>query len=131
MNYSEKLISSTFRATLPRLRVLEYLQRNRKPKTIKEIYTHIRSEQIDLASIYRAIKVFQRLGFVFSDTILGKTAYYLSEKIHHHITCRRCHKVECLPCTVETPKPKSFKTIEHQLTLTGLCAKCAKLSEDN
>ncbi|MFH0804866.1 MAG: hypothetical protein V1916_01575, partial [Patescibacteria group bacterium] len=51
--------------------------------------------------------------------------YYLAPAEHHHVVCRRCHRVECVPCHVEFRAPRSFRDIDHRLSLTGTCTSCA------
>jgi len=126
MDYVKKLKKSPYKATKPRLAVIEYLQKNSKPQTIKKIYQAVKKQNINLASVYRAIKLFQKISIVFEENILSQSCYYLTCKHHHHIICYKCHSIECIPCHMKFKNPANFKNIEHQLVLTGLCKKCAR-----
>jgi len=125
MNYVDKLQKSPYKLTDSRLAVLKYLEKQKKPKTIKEIHKTIKEKRINLTSVYRTIKVFQKIGIVFEEHFLNQAYYYLDEKRHHHIVCSNCHYIECFPCDKEIKKPANFKNIHHKLVITGLCKKCA------
>ncbi len=124
MHAVEKLKHTAYKLTRPRQLVLEYLSKRRKPKSIRELVNGLRG-QIDQATIYRTIELLTSLGIVYEDFLLDERRFYVADRPHHHIICRRCHRVECLPCHVEYPTPKNFTGVTHALSLTGLCSTCA------
>lgn len=110
------------RLTLPRRLVMKTLEEMRAPMTAQEIYHHI--SQVDLASVYRTLHLFCRLGLVYKESHGEETRFYVAYSPHHHITCRECGQTECVPCNHILKTIKGFSDIEHQFILTGLCQKC-------
>ncbi len=124
MNAIAKLKNASYKLTRPRRIILNFLTKQRTPKTISEIYAGTK-RQIDQASVYRTVELLQSLGIIYDEYLLDDHRYYLAESPHHHIVCRHCHKIECLPCHVEFTPPKDFTVIAHSLSLTGLCTSCS------
>ena len=114
-----------YKLTKPRKMVLDFLSKKHIPYSPKDIYQKLK-KQIDLVSIYRALRIFTRLGIVYKEKIEGEYQYYLADSQHHHITCRKCSKIECVPCNHLFKNIKNFTKIIHELSLSGLCHKCAK-----
>lgn len=125
MDFVDNIKNAGYKLTKPRLVVLECLRRNKKPRTPQEIFQVCGRNGIDLVTVYRTLELFQRIGIVFNEEILGETRYFMAAKGHHHIVCRRCQKIVCLPCTMEYSVPQGFRKIQHILTLSGICNKCA------
>lgn len=118
----EKLKQAGFRITAPRKAVIEVLEKNHEPQSAQEI--HAKLQNVNLVSVYRALEVLEELGVVQREVAQGVSMFYLAEKPHHHIKCRKCGKVECVPCEHSFKSIKGFKEIHHQLALTGICRKC-------
>lgn len=125
-----------FRWTKPREIVLAIFEKNPMPLTVSQVYDKLTSQQIDLVSVYRTIKLFCRRGIVTTvDHIAEGKRYELSDHYrphHHHLICRICGKVEdfmdCLLETIETKilSAKRFKVEKHDLNFFGLCRACQK-----
>src|SRR2546421_5552224 len=91
--------------------------------------------QVDRASIYRTIALFERLGIVQRLQIGWKYKLELSDAFHHHhhhLTCSNCGKV--IPFEEDTAlekrlhvlaNSKNFTMQGHQLEIQGLCQNCA------
>ncbi len=118
----QKLKNAGFRITAPRKAVIEVLENNHEPQSAQEIHAKLHS--IDLVSVYRALEVLKELGIVQREVTEESSKFYLAEKPHHHITCRKCGRVECVPCDHVHKKIKGFAEIRHQLSMTGICNKC-------
>ncbi|MFZ5391444.1 MAG: Fur family transcriptional regulator [Patescibacteria group bacterium] len=125
MNQSSVLISQGYRLTKPRLKVLAALKKQSQPVAAATIYRRLKGQGIDLVSIYRSLELFAKLKFVFVENYGKERRYYLAKEPHHHIRCRKCRKVECLPCQHDFFKIRGFTSISHQLILTGLCQACS------
>jgi Fur family transcriptional regulator, ferric uptake regulator len=90
---------------------------------------------IGRATVYRAIEKLVRIKVLdhvdFSD---GERCYRLceSERHHHHLTCRICHRVVeldlCLPqAKIDAIGRREGFTIEdHEISLYGLCDACGE-----
>jgi Fe2+ or Zn2+ uptake regulation protein len=120
----QRLKISGYKNTNPRKAVLDFVVNSKTPVSAKII--HKKNPGIDLVSVYRNLKFFKKLGLVFEDTLKNETFYYASEKMHHHIMCSSCGKIECVPCDHKLPKIKNFTNIAHKLLLSGICGKCKK-----
>ena len=91
--------------------------------------------QVDRASVYRSVALFERLGIVQRIQIGWKYQLELSDNYnphHHHIHCSECGKLSVLPEVA--PLEEMIKTIahkagysltNHQLELTGRCQECS------
>lgn len=130
----ERLQSIGLKLTTPRHVILEFIHKQSHPITNREIYNGI-SNDCDLASVYRTINIFIKIGFVqqfdFGD---GIARFELVEpgldSHHHHIICTDCSKVieidHCFPdsLTETIEKHTGFTRITHKLEFFGLCSNC-------
>ncbi len=118
----DKLKQAGFRITKPRMAVIEVLQASHEPKSAQEIHDKILG--IDLVSVYRTLEMLMSIGIAQREDVQGIGKYYLSKNAHHHITCIKCGRIECVPCEHGFRKIKGFNNINHQLILTGVCDAC-------
>jgi Fur family ferric uptake transcriptional regulator len=123
MNTEEKIKQSGYKLTRPRSLVLDILESTRKPICAQEMHKKL-NKKIDLVSIYRTLNLLASIGVVFKENYDGKESYYLSDKQHHHIMCRKCGHSECLPCHHIFKNIKNFTDISHNITISGICKKC-------
>lgn len=89
---------------------------------------------IDRASVYRTVALFEELGIVQRLQIGWKYKLELSDAFsrhHHHMTCLRCGLVISFDETPELEQQlrwvaasNRFKMKSHQLEIQGLCARC-------
>lgn len=118
--------------TKPRLKVFQLLQREH-PLTIGQIVSRL-NKQVDRASVYRTVKLFEDLtiivrisrGFKYQLELSGDFTYH-----HHHMRCLKCQKLFDL---VEDQKleynikqladSKGFLMRSHQLEIQGYCINC-------
>ncbi|MBN1778626.1 MAG: transcriptional repressor [Candidatus Buchananbacteria bacterium] len=119
-----RLTANGYKLTKPRLAVYQYLAKRHQPANAKMIYQAI-GQKHDLTSIYRSLDLLAELQMIFSDEIKGQRYYYVSNVAHHHIVCRHCGLIECVPCHHDFSRLKKFSQISHQVLLSGLCKKCA------
>lgn len=125
MDFVDNIKRNDYKLTQPRLKILRCLQNNQKPQTPQEIHLSCRKQGIDLVTVYRTLELFQRIGIVHREEIFRETRYYLDQNEHHHIACRKCLTIKCIPCKMEFSKIKGFSNIQHFLTLTGICKQCS------
>ena len=121
--------------TGPRRAILEILHRHAHPLTTREILAALRGGRCDLATIYRAMHLLEKLGMVkrfdFGD---GAARFELvgehDDGHHHHLVCTRCAGVveieDCFPPEVERriAARNGFKSVTHKLEFFGLCPGC-------
>ena len=126
------LNSRSQRITNPRLEILGTLKLNHDPLTISEIHGKLKNKKTDLATVYRTINLFAKLGIVneidFKDEFMRYELVY-DRHHHHHIVCKKCKKVENVEaCVLEELEKllnkKGYTDISHSLEFFGVCEKC-------
>lgn len=122
------------KVTGPRRAILEALEREEHPQTIREIHERV-GACCDLATIYRAMHLLEKIGLVkrfdFGD---GSARYeWIGRKEHahhHHLVCTDCARVveieECFPAELEAKVAacNGFTEISHRLEFFGICPEC-------
>lgn len=118
--------------TRARLAVFNALQ-DKEPQTMREVVAAC-GGQVDRASVYRTIALFERLGIVQRLQIGWKYKLELSDSFHHHhhhLTCTNCGRTIPLPedrqleARLHTlSRSQDFTMKGHQLEIQGLCADC-------
>jgi Fe2+ or Zn2+ uptake regulation protein len=108
---------------------------NKEPQTMREIVMAC-EDQVDRASVYRTIALFERIGVVQRLQIGWKYKLELSDTFHHHhhhLTCRQCGQTSALPEDEQLEKRlktlaggRNFVMQGHQLEIQGLCQACYK-----
>ncbi|MBN1585454.1 transcriptional repressor [Candidatus Uhrbacteria bacterium] len=119
----EKLIRSGRKLTRPRLAILKFLSHQHAPISAQTIHD---KTGIDLASVYRTLKLSEELRLANVEAMGNEKRYCLAAEPHHHITCRKCGHSETVRCNHVTEGLGNFTDISHQLTITGICDKCRK-----
>lgn len=122
--FKEKIKKAGYKLTNQRLMVLDFLKENHKPLNAKQIYDKL-NKKIDLASVYRILALFKSIDIVFEERFNDKEYYYLGQKQHHHIICKKCGYSECMPCKHLFKNIKNFSNISHNLSISGICKKCS------
>lgn len=122
-----------FSLTRPRLLVFRALQ-DREPQTMQQLVAA--AGDIDRASIYRTIALFDTLGITERLQIGWKYKIELSDSFHshhHHLTCLNCGKTIPLAADrllesrlQQLAETASFEIQSHQLEVNGRCAQCRR-----
>lgn len=131
------LEKSSLKRTIPRLRFIEFFQKNKKPSSALDIFNTLSKEGIDKVTVYRTLESFLKKGIIKRvDTGKREAEYELidEEHDHHHIICIKCKKIEDFTgCDSENfvknalKSSKSFKNItHHSFDLFGICNACSK-----
>lgn len=118
--------------TKARILVLEKLSLN-TPLEMKSLI-RLTSKEIDRASVYRNIELFEKLGIVSKLQIGWKYKIELSEEYtphHHHLICEVCNKIIDTKDLSEIENEinklalkNSFLAKSHQLEIIGICKEC-------
>lgn len=118
--------------TSSRCLIFEALQ-GKEPQSINHLIQMCEA-QVDRASIYRTISLFEKLGIVQRLPIGWKYKLELSDEFndhHHHITCSQCGCIVSIPEDTELEarletivNQLGFKSQLHQIEVRGLCANC-------
>ncbi|MCG3142983.1 MAG: Ferric uptake regulation protein [Gammaproteobacteria bacterium] len=133
---SQELKRAGLKATLPRLRILEILERaDPRHMTAEDVYKALldHGEDVGLATIYRVLTQFEAAGLVSRHNFeSGQAVFEINRGRHHdHIVCMQCGKVEEFVDEVIEQHQRDiagrygFELIEHSLVLYGKCRQCA------
>lgn len=88
---------------------------------------------LSLATVYRTLRVLEDAGEIVPVEFPGEPARYeLAGKAHHHhFCCESCGKAfEAHGCAgnLRSMLPEGFTITRHEITIYGLCDRCAKAS---
>ena len=132
---SSDLKKAGLKVTLPRMKILEYLEASDvRHHSAESIYKTLlnEGEEIGLATVYRVLTQFEAAGLVERHHFeSGQAVFELNEKGHHdHIVCISCGKVEEFYDEMiearqkEVASAKGYDVTDHSLTLYGKCPDC-------
>ena len=105
-----------------------------EPLTMHELIERT-NNQIDRASIYRIVGLFDQIGITQRLNIGWKYRIELTDKFaqhHHHLTCLSCHRVipinkdELEDFMSQLASAQKFIPVEHQVEIQGYCRDCAQ-----
>jgi len=131
---TQELKRAGLKATLPRLRILEILERSdRHHMTAEDVYKALldSGEDVGLATIYRVLTQFETAGLVTRHHFeSGQAVFEINQGRHHdHIVCVQCGRVEEFVDEVieqhqcDIAARCGFELAEHSLVLYGNCRK--------
>ena len=140
---SKDLRRAGLKVTLPRLKILEILERGaHRHMSAEDVYRELMEggeEKIGLATVYRVLTQFEAAGLVSRHNFDGGQAVFeLDDGKHHdHIVCTECGDVvEFVDATIEKRQKSiseelGFDLQDHSLVLYGRCNKpgCSGRSE--
>jgi len=132
MMSGEDIRNAGLKVTLPRVKILEVLERlERGHVSAEDVYKLLlqAGEEIGLATIYRVLTQFESAGLVTRHHFEGgQSVFELDRGEHHdHIVCIRCGRVEEFFDQIiedrqqEIAKDKGFSVEAHALTIYGYC----------
>lgn len=135
MDMKEMLRKAGYRATVGRVRLLEFLQKAGRPLSIRAILDLSKGRRLDQATLYRALESFAHAGLVSRvDLNSGIVQYEFApdKEHHHHLVCTECEKVEdvfgCDQAAFTNralKRSKEFAQVDaHSFELFGVCRAC-------
>lgn len=134
---SEDLRAAGLKATLPRQKILDVLEKNTgKHVSAEDVYKLLLEigEDVGLATVYRVLTQFEGAGLVDRHHFEGgQSVFELSQGEHHdHILCVKCGKVEEFIDNVIEERQRAiaeqagFAMTDHCLYIYGICTECQK-----
>ena len=121
------------RSTKQRSAIQAALESSERPLTPPEILSEAQRNEprLGIATVYRALRDGIEAGSIRSVEVPGGATHYerADHGHHHHFHCTRCGKVyEVHGCPGDLAKlaPAGFRVEGHEITLSGICAECAK-----
>ena len=132
---AEDLKSAGLKVTLPRLKILEVLEKSfNHHLTVEDIYRVLieQNKEINVATIYRVLSQFEESGIVNKLNFENnQSVYELSNVEHHdHLVCVKCNTIiEFQDDVIEQHQLQiankyGFQLTDHSLYLYGLCKTC-------
>lgn len=128
--FKNLLKSSGFRVTKARLAVFSALL-SHETLVMRELAQ--KAGNVDRASVYRAVELFEKLGIVQRLNIGWKYKLELTDKFaehHHHLTCIKCgrtidmNEAELERLISKLADAHGFRLASHQIEIQGLCSNC-------
>lgn len=135
---SSDLRSAGLKVTLPRVKILEILEKQTEEKHLsaEKVYKILLSEneEIGLATVYRVLTQFEMAGLVSRHHFEGgNSVFELNQGDHHdHFVCMKCGRVDEFTDDVIEKRQKAiaeklgYKLTDHSLHLYGFCSQCQK-----
>jgi Fur family ferric uptake transcriptional regulator len=134
---NQELRNAGLKVTLPRVKILEILERsNPRHISAEDMYKALleSGEDIGLATVYRVLTQFEAAGLVTRHHFEGgHSVFELNQGSHHdHILCVKCGRVdEFVDAEIELRQKKiasakGYEMTDHSLYIYGVCASCRK-----
>ncbi len=134
---NQELRNAGLKVTLPRVKILEILERsNPRHISAEDMYKALleSGEDIGLATVYRVLTQFETAGLVTRHHFEGgHSVFELNQGTHHdHILCVKCGRVdEFVDAEIETRQKKiasakGYEMTDHSLYIYGICSSCRK-----
>lgn len=132
---SRDLKKAGLKATLPRIKILEMLERSEtRHMSAEDVYKALleSGEDVGLATIYRVLTQFEAAGLVSRHHFeSGHSVFEMNEGKHHdHILCVKCGKVEEFMDEIIEERQRAiareagFVMTDHALHIYGICTDC-------
>lgn len=136
-NENREIRNAGLKVTLPRVKILEILERsNPRHISAEDMYKALleSGEDIGLATVYRVLTQFETAGLVTRHHFEGgHSVFELNEGDHHdHILCVKCGRVdEFVDAEIEVRQKKiasskGYEMTDHSLYIYGICSSCRK-----
>jgi Fur family peroxide stress response transcriptional regulator len=127
---SKHLISNGIKPSFQRIKVYEYLVKNRNHPTVDMIYTELVKviPTFSKTTVYNTLELFMEKGLAIMLTIDEKeTRYDADISVHTHFKCTQCSGIYDLKTDmnmINIPGLKEHKITEHHLYFKGICKSC-------
>ncbi len=132
---TKDLKKAGLKVTVPRMKILEILERNKERHlSAEDVYKILldAGEEIGIATVYRVLTQFEAADLVNRHNFEGNQAVFELNLGHHHdhILCVRCGRVdEFVDETIENrqqeiAREKGYRMTDHSLYIYGVCPDC-------
>jgi Fe2+ or Zn2+ uptake regulation protein len=135
-DYVDEIHAKGYRVTPQRLAILDAVCDIGRHATIGEIQFHLKQSDpsIDLATIYRNLKILCEVGLLVSahTTNQGDVYEIAHETPHQHLICKRCGQMQSVESTAflelqaAIQRDTGFAIEVEHLMLRGVCKNCSQ-----
>ncbi|MDZ7672749.1 MAG: transcriptional repressor [Halanaerobiales bacterium] len=139
--FKKILLENDYRLTSQRKEILKVFLKHKEKHFNAEQLSDIlknRDSNIGLATIYRNLELFHRLGILKQLDFNDAFKYYelnLIEKHHHHLICINCNEIiefndkALIDFEKQIEKEYDFEIRDHIIKFYGVCKDCSQESE--
>ena len=134
--YKESLLEYKISPTTQRVKILEFLDKNRIHPTAEQVYLGLKDEMISLskATVYNSLKKFAESGLILELTVFeNETRYDYNKNNHIHFKCIKCGQIFDINQGNQIFSESNIdghKISEYQINLRGICNSCLKKEEE-
>ncbi len=136
--YRELLTRNNIKNTKQKEKILLELMQSSSHLMAEEIYQRVKNDKIGLATVYRSLKLFERLGIVKEIPMDGVKYYelkiYSKKPLHIHFKCSNCNVIididdadinlDYIKLNQKVEMKRELEVNDVNITLLGLCKKC-------
>lgn len=128
----KKMQDNGIQPSFQRMKIFEYLVKNRTHPTVEDIYSSLslKIPTLSKTTIYNTLKILVDKKLISQVTVEeNEVKYDYSENSHLHFKCRKCGGLYDIfhKCALLNEKEIDGHSIdEHHLYLKGLCRNCRK-----
>lgn len=130
--YMSELRDRGYRLTGKRREILEYLLRQNRYMSARELIDHMREKYPTLSyeTVYRNLKTLRDEGMIEESRFADNEAMFriaCQSGHHHHYICVHCGKTMVLdhcPMPEIDGAPEGFSVLRHHFEVLGYCAAC-------
>ncbi|MCR1933287.1 Fur family transcriptional regulator [Clostridium tepidum] len=139
LDYFKNLIEKKgYKFTFQKKSILRTLIESSTHLNVEELYNKIKKDNIGIATIYRNLKVFERLGIVKELNINGVNYYemkiFSGKPLHIHFKCLKCNSIidindskldlEYLKLSRDMEYKENLEVHDANILFLGLCSRC-------
>ena len=136
--YREILSRNNIKNTKQKEKILLELMQSSSHLMAEELYQRVKNDKIGLATVYRSLKLFERLGIVKEIPMDGVKYYelkiYSKKPLHIHFKCSNCNVIididdaeinlDYIKLNQKVEMKRELEVNDVNITLLGLCKKC-------
>ena len=136
--YREILSRNNIKNTKQKEKILLELMQSSSHLMAEEIYQRVKNDKTGLATVYRSLKLFERLGIVKEIPMDGVKYYelkiYSKKPLHIHFKCSNCNVIididdadinlDYIKLNQKVEMKRELEVNDVNITLLGLCKKC-------
>ncbi|MCX6731355.1 MAG: Fur family transcriptional regulator [Candidatus Roizmanbacteria bacterium] len=135
MDNATQLQTSGIEPTDKRVTIFSHFVDSPTPLSATQLIKLMKDKRVHRSTVFRAVKLFEEKQLIKRiDFAEGESRFEIANlPHHHHAVCRTCGGIEliddCITDRIQKniKKRLGFSTVDHSLTLFGVCKKCKDL----